>query len=275
MNINKSKEAIVDVNKVIELENHKATVYSGNYSYYVNEKQLRYEQALKAFNIQEKEIKRYEMLIRKFKPKPTKTAFAKSLEGKLSKMERIEKPNNHKKTIKAKLESNLDPFNVKVHIVEDLVFGYDGKPLTNPLNLTIRNQDKICIMGQNGSGKTTLLKCMMTNENKISGFNSDVRENLKYFYFDQTQQILNPELTLFDTIHNEFPLMTNTEVRTLLGRFLFEDDDVFKMVKQLSGGEKMRMIFALISLRNYDILPLLHLFLPQLQSNLHHYQQLL
>ena len=79
-------------------------------------------------------------------------------------------------------------------------------------------------------------KTVLTNENKISGFNSDVRENLKYFYFDQTQQILNPELTLFDTIHNEFPLMTNTEVRTLLGRFLFEDDDVFKMVKQLSGG---------------------------------------
>lgn len=242
------------VDKVIELENHKATVYSGNYSYYVKEKQTRYEQALKAYNIQEKEIKRYEMLIRKFKPKPTKTSFAKSLEGKLAKMERIEKPNIKKKTIKAKFESNLDPYNVKVHIVEDLLFGYDNKPLTNPLSLTIRNQDKICIMGQNGSGKTTLLKCLMTNENKISGFNSDVRENLKYFYFDQTQQILNPSLTLFDTIQNEFPLMDNTSVRTLLGRFLFEDDDVFKLVSQLSGGEKIRMIFALISLRNYDIL---------------------
>ena len=242
------------VNKVIELENHRATMYSGNYSFYINEKQIRYEQALKAYNLQEKEIKRYEMLIRKFKPKPTKTAFAKSLETKLSKMERIEKPNNNKKTIKAKFEANLDPYNVKMHIVEDLLFGYDNKPLTNPLNLEIRNQDKICIMGQNGSGKTTLLKCLMTNENKISGFNSDVRENLKYFYFDQTQQLLNPEVTLFDTIQNEFPLMGNTEVRTLLGRFLFQDDDVFKLVKQLSGGEKIRMIFALISLRNYDIL---------------------
>ena len=242
------------VNKVIELENHRATMYSGNYTFYANEKQLRYEQALKAYNIQEKEIKRYEMLIRKFKPKPTKTAFAKSLEGKLSKMERIEKPNNKKKTIKAKFEANLDPYNVKMHITEELTFGYDNKALTEPLNLTIRNQEKICIMGQNGSGKTTLLKCLMTNENKISGFNSDVRENLKYFYFDQTQQILNPNLTLFDTIHNEFPLMSNTEVRTLLGRFLFEDEDVFKLNGQLSGGEKIRMVFALISLRNYDIL---------------------
>lgn len=242
------------VNKVVELENHRATMYSGNYTYYINEKQVRYEQALKAYNIQEKEIKRYEMLIRKFRPKPTKTAFAKSLEGKLAKMERIEKPNNKKKTIKAKFEANLDHYNVKMHIVEDLTFGYDNIELTKPLNLIIRNQDKICIMGQNGCGKTTLLKCLMTNENKISGFNSDVRENLKYFYFDQTQQILNPNLSLFDTIHNEFPLMTNTEVRTLLGRFLFQDDDVFKLISQLSGGEKIRMVFALISLRNYDIL---------------------
>lgn len=242
------------VDKVVELENHKATMYSGNYSFYVKEKQLRYEQALKAYNIQEKEIKRYEMLIRKFKPKPTKTAFAQSLEKKLAKMERIEKPNNKKKTIHGKFETNLDPYNVKMHIAEDLLFGYDNIPLTNPLNLEIRNQDKICIMGQNGSGKTTLLKCLMKNENKISGFNSDVRPNLKYFYFDQTQQLLNPDLTLFDTIHNEFPLMDNTQVRTILGRFLFEDDDAFKLVSQLSGGEKIRMIFALISLRNYDIL---------------------
>lgn len=242
------------VNKVIELENHKATMFSGNYTYYINEKQLRYEQALKAYNIQEKEIKRYEMLIRKFKPKPTKTAFAQSLEKKLDKMEKIEKPNNKKKTIKAKFGANLDPYNVKMHIAEDLLFGYDNNPLTEPFNITIRNQDKICIMGQNGSGKTTLLKCLMTNENLISGYNSDVRPNLKYFYFDQTQQILDPNLTLFDTIQNEFPLMDNTQVRTLLGRFLFEDEEVFKFVNQLSGGEKIRMIFALISLRNYDIL---------------------
>ena len=227
------------VNKVIELENHKATMYSGNYTYYVAEKQLRYEQALKAYNIQEKEIKRYEMLIRKFKPKPTKTAFAQSLEKKLDKMEKIEKPNNKKKTIKAKFEANLDPYNVKMHITENLTFGYNNEALTEPFNITIRNQDKICIMGQNGSGKTTLLKCLMTNENLITGYNSDVRPNIKYFYFDQTQQILNPNLTLFDTIQNEFPLMDNTQVRTLLGRFLFEDEEVFKLVSQLSGGEKI------------------------------------
>ena len=242
------------VNKVVELENHHATMYSGNYTNYVHEKQIHYERLVKSYNIQQKERQRYEMLIRKFKYKPTKASFAKSLETKLSKMEVIEKPNNKKKTIKASFNATLDDVDVKMHICEDLLFGYDGIALTEPLNLIIRNKDKICIMGQNGSGKTTLLKCLMTNENKISGFNGDVRVNLKYFYFDQTQQILDPELTLFDTIHNEFPLYDNTQVRTILGRFLFEDDDAFKIVKNLSGGEKIRLIFALISLRNYDIL---------------------
>ena len=242
------------VNKVLEIENHKATMYSGNYSYYLNEKQVRYEQLMKAYNVQSKERARYEMLIRKFKYKPTKASFAKSLEKKLDKMEVIEKPNNRKKTIKATFKANLDEVNVKMHICENLLFGYDNIPLTEPLNLEIRNQDKICIMGQNGSGKTTLLKCLMDNENLISGFNSDVRVNLKHFYFDQTQKILDEEMTLFDTIHEEFPLFDNTQVRTVLGRFLFEDDDAFKIVKNLSGGEKIRLIFALISLRNYDIL---------------------
>lgn len=241
------------VNKIIEIENHKATLYSGNYTYYVAEKQLRYEQALKQYHLQEKEIKRYEMLIRKFKPKPTKTSFAQSLEKKLEKMDRIEQPKQKKKTIHAEFQANLET-KVKVHICENLLFGYQNKALCEPLNLIIKNQDKICIMGQNGSGKTTLLQCLMTNAHWISGFNQDVRENLRYFYFDQTQQILDTEKTLFDTIQDEFPLMDNTAVRNLLGRFLFVEDDVFKKVEKLSGGEKIRLIFALISLRNYDVL---------------------
>ena len=241
--------------KILEIENHKATLYTGNYTSYANQKKELYESKLRAYNIQEKEIKRYEMLIQKFRTKsPKKAKFVNSLETRLEHMDRIDKPNQKKKTIKASIDSNLDPFDVKVHICEDLLFGYDNIPLTEPLNLVIRNQDKICIMGQNGSGKTTLLKTMMNNSFKISGTNMDVRPNLKYFYFDQTQQILNDSLNLFDTIGNEFPLMDNTQIRNVLGRFLFSDDDVFKMVSDLSGGERIRLIFALISLRKYDIL---------------------
>ncbi len=239
------------VNKIIEIENHQCCVYPGNYTYYSKEKILRYEQQLKQYNLQEKEIKRYEMLIRKFRPKPTKTAFAASLELKLKKMEKIEKPKNHKKTIKTNFKSDLQ-HRVLMHTIKELTFGYD-QALTKPLTLDIYNQDKICIMGQNGSGKTTLIQCLMNNAHKISGENYDVRD-IKYFYFDQNQEILNPSLTLFDTIQNEFPLMTNTEVRTYLGRFLFVEDEVFKKVENLSGGEKMRLIFALISLRNYQVL---------------------
>lgn len=239
------------VNKIIEIENHQCTVYPGNYTYYSQEKVARYEQQLKQYQLQEKEIKRYDMLIRKFKPKPTKTSFAASLELKLKKMEKIEKPKQKTKTIKGAFHTDLEE-KVLMHQTKQLTFGYDY-PLTKPLTLDIYNQDKICIMGQNGSGKTTLIQCLKDNKHKISGENHDVRD-LRYFYFDQNQELLDPSMTLFDTIHEEFPLMTNTEVRTLLGRFLFVEDDVFKTVSQLSGGEKVRLIFALISLRKYQIL---------------------
>lgn len=240
------------VDKIIEIENHKCEIYPGNYTYYSKEKIARYEQKLKQYNLQEKEIRRYDMLIRKFKPKPTKTSFAQSLELKLKKMEKIEKPTMNKKTIKTSFKTNIE-HKVLMHKAYNLMFGFNNIPLTNPFSLDIYNQDKVCIMGQNGSGKTTLIQCLMSNKNKLSGENYDVRD-LKYFYFDQNQDILDPNKNLFDTIQDEFPLMTNTEVRNLLGRFLFVEDDVFKTVKTLSGGEKMRLIFALISLRDYQIL---------------------
>lgn len=239
-------------NKVLEIENHHATLYPGNFTYYSQEKVNRYQQQLKQYNLQEKEIKRYEMLIAKFKPKPTKTSFAQSLEKKLSKMEKIEKPNNYKKSIKASFKTPLN-HQVLMHKIENLQFGFNKIPLTKPFSLDIYNGDKVVIMGQNGSGKTTLLKCIINNTNYISGENYKVRD-YSYFYFDQNQELLDENKTLFDTIQDEYPLMDNSQVRSLLGRFLFSDDDVFKLVKNLSGGEKIRLIFALITLKDYQVL---------------------
>lgn len=239
-------------NKVLEIENHHATLYPGNFTYYSQEKVNRYQQQLKQYNLQEKEIKRYEMLIAKFKPKPTKTSFAQSLEKKLSKMEKIEKPNNYKKSIKASFKTSLN-HQVLMHKIENLQFGFNKIPLTKPFSLDIYNGDKVVIMGQNGSGKTTLLKCIINNTNYISGENYKVRD-YSYFYFDQNQELLDENKTLFDTIQDEYPLMDNSQVRSLLGRFLFSDDDVFKLVKNLSGGEKIRLIFALITLKDYQVL---------------------
>ena len=160
-------------NKVLEIENHHATLYPGNFTYYSQEKVNRYQQQLKQYNLQEKEIKRYEMLIAKFKPKPTKTSFAQSLEKKLSKMEKIEKPNNYKKSIKASFKTSLN-HQVLMHKIENLQFGFNKIPLTKPFSLDIYNGDKVVIMGQNGSGKTTLLKCIINNTNYISGENYKV-----------------------------------------------------------------------------------------------------
>ena len=239
------------VDKIIEIENHQCSLYPGNYTYYSQEKVLRYEQQLKQFQLQEKEIKRYEMLIRKFKPKPTKTSFAASLELKLKKMEKIEKPKLKKRKIKSNFQSDLEE-KILLHKTKNLTFGYDI-PLAEPLTFDFYNLDIICVLGQYGCGKSTLLQCLRTNAHKLSGENEDIRD-LNCFYFDQNQEILDPSFTLFDTIHESFPLMTNTEIRSLLGRFLFVEDDVFKKVEQLSGGEKVRLIFALISLKNYQIL---------------------
>ena len=241
------------VNKVIELENHKATMFSGNYTYYANEKQLRYEQALKAYNIQEKEIKRYEMLIRKFRPKPTKTAFAKSLEGKLAKMERIEKPNNKKKTIKAKFEANLDPYNVKMHIVEDLTFGYDNIELTKPLNLIIRNQDKICIMGESGQGKSTLLNILTGIYDLESGtFLIDNKENNKQMldavYISQEVEVF--DLSIRDNIllGKDIPENKITEIFEDAGLLDWYqnlptglDDELGEKGVKVSVGQKQRL----------------------------------
>lgn len=240
------------VNKIVEIENHKATIFSGNYTYYANEKTLRYQQQLKQYNIQEKEIKRYEMLIKKFKPKPTKTAFAQSLEKKLDKMEKIDKPKNNKRVIKARFNSDLE-YRVIMMRVSNLTFGYDGHALTKPFSLDVYNNDKICIMGQNGCGKTTLINCLMSNKHLINGTVEKVRD-FNFFYFDQGVEHLDLNKTIFDTIHDEFPLMDNTEIRNLLARFLFIEDDVFKLVRTLSGGEKIRVVFALLSLKNYQML---------------------
>lgn len=244
-------DAICDC--ILEITNGVGEYYRGNYSYYLKEKVARYEQRLKAYNLQQKEIEHLEMLIKKFKPKPTKVAFAKDREKKLERIlqNKIDEPNNYSKKIKLNIKS-LDDRRVRQFTTDKLLFGYD-KPLGAPVSIMVYGGDKIGIIGENGIGKTTLLKTFGHMLKPLGGSLVEHRI-LQIGYIDQNQIQIDSEESVFDYLHNEYPRMTNFEIRHHLGSFLFTEDDVFKTVNQLSGGEKVRLSFAKLLLKRYDVL---------------------
>lgn len=240
-------------NCILEITNHKGEYYRGNYSFYLKEKVARYEQQLKAYNLQQKEIEHLTMLIKKFKPKPTKVAFAKDREKKLARIldNKIDAPKKDGKKVNLNLKA-LDERRVRQLTIDNLEFGYD-KPLGFVKEFPVYGGDKVAIIGENGIGKTTLLKTIGHMLPALAGKITEHRE-LRYGYIDQNQIQIDSELTVFDYLHNFYPYMSNFEIRHHLGSFLFTEDDVFKTVNQLSGGEKVRLSFARLLLQKYDIL---------------------
>jgi ATP-binding cassette subfamily F protein 3 len=245
-------DAVCD--SIVELAFHTGERFSGNYSYYLNEKVLRYEQRLKAFQLQEREIAHLEELIRKFKPKPSKVSFAKDREKKLARIQanRIEKPKMSSKGVHWTIRADIT-HRVRQFTLVNLSFGHSTQPLCCPINLAVSAGDKIAIIGPNGIGKTTLLKTIANMMNPLSGEMIRHRD-LKVGYIDQNLIQIDSESTLFDYVHDLYPMMSNFEVRRQLGGFLFTEEDVFKRVNQLSGGEKVRLSFAILMLKKYDIL---------------------
>lgn len=240
-------------NCVYEIDHHKGEYYKGNYSYYLQEKVTRYEQRLKAYNLQEKEIEHLNELIKRFKPKPTKTTFAKDREKKLNKIleNKIDKPTNYNKKVAFNLKSE-EVIRYKQLGLKDLEYGYD-KALGSKVNLTIFNGDKIGIIGENGIGKTTLLKTIYKTIKPISGSIVEYR-GLKIGYIDQNVIQISGKETIFDYFHAHFPYLENYYVYKQLGSYLFSDEDVLKSVDSLSGGEKVRLAFSILLMNKYDIL---------------------
>lgn len=240
-------------NRVFELVNGEINIYNGNYSYYLQEKVVRYEQQLQAYNLQKKEIEHLENLIVRFKPKPSKVKFARSLETKLERIKKnvVNKPVQSKK-VKFKLQSkNLH--RVQQLTIDNLTVGYDNQGLVHNINFEVFNGDKIGIIGKNGIGKTTLLKTIYGELPIVSGTIHKHRQ-LKVGYISQNLITIDSNKTIFDYFHDHFPLLDNTTIRTHLGSFLFRNDDVFKIVNTLSGGEKVRLAFAILVRQKYDIL---------------------
>ena len=242
------------VNVVYNLEFGKLKKYVGNYSKFLKQYEEDYEKQLKEFTSQQKDIKRLEEFVQKNIARASTSKMAKSRQKVLDKMELIDNP---KKDDKA---ANID-FNIKeqsgrdVLMIENLKVGYDGKQVGNAYNFSVYKGDRIAIVGRNGIGKSTLIKTIAKKQNAISG-SVHYGSKVSLGYYDQKQAEFESSKTILNELWDEYPLMKEAEVRTVLGRFLFRGDSVLKIVRDLSGGEKARLQLAKLMLEKNNLLVL-------------------
>ncbi|MBR0172809.1 MAG: ABC-F family ATP-binding cassette domain-containing protein [Lachnospiraceae bacterium] len=243
------------VTKVVEIEHTKSRVYKGNYSVYSNRKAEARAIAWHAYVNQQKEIRRQEEVIRKLKSynREKSVKRAESREKMLEKTERLEKPVDVQDEMRIRLTPNVESGN-DVLQVEGLAKSYDGRTLFRDVSFTVHRGERIAIVGDNGTGKTTLLKII----NKIvQPDTGKIRLGVKVHigYYDQAQQLLHENKSLFDEISDAFPDLDNTTIRSTLAAFLFTGDEVFyKHVSDLSGGEKGKLALAKLMLSEANFL---------------------
>ena len=225
------------VSKIWEIEYGRMTSYTGNYSSYETQKETHLLSQKKHYDEQQKEIKRLEALIDKYRESATKAAFAQSKIKYLDRMEKIELDSVDSQVFKASFKSGIRGSN-KVLEVNDLEVGYDE--VLAKISLTVMRGDKIAIIGDNGTGKSTFVKTIMDKEKPLSGeflWGHSITKS----YFDQDLAQVDSNKTVIEDIWDTYPSLTQREVRSLLGSFLFKADDVFKVISVLSGGEKVRL----------------------------------
>jgi ATP-binding cassette, subfamily F, member 3 len=253
-------------NQIVETERGVSTSYLGNYSTYLNVKAENEMAQLSAFERQQKELEKQQAFVEKFRASATRSTQAKSREKQLDKIERIEAPVGGMRTLQFRFPPAPRSGREVVEI-KNLVHTYDDKILFLGADLLIERGDRIAFLGPNGSGKSTLLKMMMGLETPTEGEISLGQHQVLPSYFEQNQaEALDLSKTVMFTIHDEVPEWTNEEVRTLLGRFLFSGDTVYKKVESLSGGEKARLALAKMLLSPFNLLildePTNHLDIP-------------
>jgi len=239
------------VGVVYEIEYGVITRYKGNYTAFLAQKQQAYDKALKDAKWKSAEIDRLRKLVERFRYKATKAAMAQS---KLKEIERLGTVETPRRFDTSTFASSFQPEYESVRdalFVKDLVFGYD-KPL-GEISLAVERGQKIGVIGSNGTGKSTLLKTITGLIPPLSG---DVRFGVKtrVGYFDQTIAATKSELSVLEDFRAEFPELNDGEIRKTLGGFLLSGDDVFKCVKDLSGGEKVRLALSKIFRRRPNFL---------------------
>lgn len=242
------------VNVVYNLEFGKLKKYVGNYSKFLKQYEEDYEKQLKEFTSQQKDIKRLEEFVQKNIARASTSKMAKSRQKVLDKMELIDNPKKDDKA--ANIEFNIKEQSGRdVLMIDNLKVGYDGKQVGNAYNFSVYKGDRIAIVGRNGIGKSTLIKTIAKKQNAIGG-SVHYGSKVSLGYYDQKQAEFESSKTILNELWDEYPLMKEAEIRTVLGRFLFRGDSVLKIVRDLSGGEKARLQLAKLMLEKNNLLVL-------------------
>ena len=242
------------VTKVIEIFQHKGFVYQGNYTEFAKKKAKVRRDLLRQYYRQQQEIKRQEEVIAKLKAFNREKSIkrAESREKLLDKVERLEKPTEEHTDVQIVLEPEVTSGN-DVLTVSNLAKAYGAHHLFSDLSFELKRGERVALIGNNGTGKTTILK-LINGLEEGDGGSITLGTNVQIGYYDQEHQLLHMEKTIFEEISDAYPQLNNTKIRNVLAAFLFTNDDVFKRISDLSGGERGRVSLAKLMLSNANFL---------------------
>ena len=225
--------------------------YVGNYAQFIDQRDKYYEKRMQEYENQQAEIKRLETFVDKNIARASTTGMAKSRRKMLEKIERINKPMIDAKSANIQFEFDRNTGNDVFHI-KNLEIGYES-PITKGITFEVTKGDHIAIIGPNGIGKSTLIKTIANIQNALNG-TITTGANLKIGYYDQKQAEFKSNKTILDYLWDQYPTMNEKDIRAVLGRFLFVQEDVKKIINDLSGGEKARLQLALLMLERNNVL---------------------
>lgn len=242
------------VNRVFEIHNKRLKTYNGNYSKFIELSNVEKELEVKRYEDQQKEIKKQEESIDRLKAygREKHLKRARSKEKMLDKVDVLDKPDVFRKKASIQFSPSVSSGN-DVLQVEDLSMGYGERILFKDINFNIYRGEKVALIGANGIGKSTLFKIIMNEIVPLTG-TTKLGANVHVDYFHQEQKTLNLDNTIIDEIWNDHPNLNQTTLRNMLGSFLFEDEEVFKKISTLSGGERARVAILKLILSNSNFL---------------------